>query len=202
MARGFKPVRNLDGTPWNGALRRCTLLASYAPVVCIGDLVTLTTDVATANPTGNTGEGIYPCINHAAATGVIFGVVMGFDPAGSDLSTTRREASTLRTALVCPCTATLILEAQADAAIALTQVNNSFDSNVTAVSAAGVTISLHDIDVGSTSTTASSQWQLLGPRNDPGNLATITAGSGTTATVWEVRCMEFQMGIGVASVPV
>jgi hypothetical protein len=68
---GFKPVKHLSGSPWNGKANVYYLKSTYATAVFIGDAVKL---AGSADATG-----MYPSIERAAAGDMtIVGVVIGF----------------------------------------------------------------------------------------------------------------------------
>ena len=60
-AFGLKPVRHLDGSPWNGNTVKCYISASYATALFIGDPVLLTPTLAEKDATG-----MHPTINLSA----------------------------------------------------------------------------------------------------------------------------------------
>lgn len=194
MAFGFRPSRYIAGGPWNGSLMRCVGVAGYGSAIYPGDLVALVTgggdEAGGADP--NTGA-ILPTVELAAAGARILGAVVGIEPDRGDLSSRYRAASTERQLMVAVAQPGLVFEAQADAAIALTSIGNNFDHNAGAGTAA-LARSGHDIDVATAATTTAGV-TLVGVRNDPANLATITSGSGTTSTIWEVVIAEPQVAI-------
>lgn len=122
---GARPIRHLDGSPYNGAVTRYVLLAAQAGNVFVGDFVKTS---GTADADG------VPAIAAAAATNPIRGVVVGFEPEkGVALELSYRIASTLRYALVADAP-DLIFEIQEDnsATLAITDVGQNFDIVVAA----------------------------------------------------------------------
>lgn len=67
--RGFKPVRHLNGSPYNGATNAYKLASGYGTAIYSGDVVKLTTD------------GV---LNKAGANEQIRGVAVGFKWVGAD----------------------------------------------------------------------------------------------------------------------
>jgi hypothetical protein len=67
---GFKPVKHLSGSPWNGKANVYYIPASDGTAVFKGDAVKL---VGAADATGK-----FPTVAQAAATDAICGVVIGF----------------------------------------------------------------------------------------------------------------------------
>lgn len=95
---GLKPVRHISGAPWNGAVVKCYISASYATALFIGDPVLLSPTLAEKDPTG-----MHPTINKSAGTAgaVVRGVIVGFEPNADDLTKTYNPASTEAYAYVC-----------------------------------------------------------------------------------------------------
>ena len=94
-AFGLRPVSNLDGSPYNGAVREYSTAAGDATAIFIGDPVIL-------SGTSQTIDGvIYADVDQAATGDVIVGVVVGVKPVTDD-SLTYRAASTQRILMVAP----------------------------------------------------------------------------------------------------
>lgn len=102
---GFRPVKYLNGAPWNGQVTRYSIPASDGTAVFVGDLVKLH---ATADANGIRG------VIQAATSDAVVGVVVGFESDMKDLDTPQyRRVSTARYALVVDDPAVLF-EAQED----------------------------------------------------------------------------------------
>lgn len=115
---GFRPVKQLDGSPYSGQTFTCAILAADGTATFIGDAVKLS---GTADAEGN------PSVVQAAATdAIIFGVVTSFDFDPTDLENKHRLASTLRVCQVAPALDALF-EVQADGSNAITDVGATFD---------------------------------------------------------------------------
>ena len=67
---GFKPVKHLNGSPWNGKVNVYYVPATDATAMFKGDAVKL------AGAADTTGK--FPTVAQAAATNAICGVVVGF----------------------------------------------------------------------------------------------------------------------------
>lgn len=102
---GLRPVGTLSGAPWTGSVKQYLIPAADGTAVFVGDMLKTDGGVGAANlivngidcsgmPTGIQG-------NHATGTVDVVGVVVGFLPDHSNLSTRYRLASTNRIALVC-----------------------------------------------------------------------------------------------------
>lgn len=91
---GFRPVKHLNGSPYNGQLNKYTVPAGETGAINVGDLVILS-DTASVTK--------YPSIERASGTTAVVpvGVVVGFEPDYANLNTGNyRPGSTLRTAYV------------------------------------------------------------------------------------------------------
>ena len=102
---GMRPVGTLSGAPWQASVRQYLIPSSDGTAVFVGDMLKTDGGSGAANtivngidcssmPTGIQG-------NHATSTVNVVGVVVGFLPDHSNLSTRYRLASTNRIALVC-----------------------------------------------------------------------------------------------------
>lgn len=98
---GLRPVRHLNGSPWNGQVRRYLLPSTDGTATFIGDPVKL---AGSAGAVGTLVDGVpvggLPTIAQAAAGDPIIGVVVGFEPLKTNLETLHRAASTARVAYV------------------------------------------------------------------------------------------------------
>ncbi len=96
---GFRPVKHMNGSPYNGQFNRYMISADDSQVTNVGDLVILSDNAALVDPTG----GVYPAVERAASatSSAIVGAVVGFEPDYSNLNTgTVRTASTRRVVFV------------------------------------------------------------------------------------------------------
>lgn len=128
---GFKPVKHLNGAPYNGQANLYEVPAGEAVPVFVGDLVKLSDSAATS---------LYPAVEAVVgasaqiAAGPILGAVVGivnskFDPVAGALSSgsisldtpVYRPASTKQFVLVCD-SDDVIYEAEADASVAAASI--------------------------------------------------------------------------------
>jgi len=81
QSTGFKPVRHLNGAPWNGQTIKCWIEASHSGSLFVGDPVVLT---GSSDPT----TGAYPTVGiaSAGAGNPVFGVITSFDANPTDLT--------------------------------------------------------------------------------------------------------------------
>jgi len=120
-AFGLRPVRTLSGAPWTGQTIECVIPSSDGTATFLGDAVKLSGTADTGDENGA------PTVIQAAAGDVVFGVIVGFRPDYTDLTQKYRTASTRRVVQVCPATADVVFEVQADAAFQAANVGQLFD---------------------------------------------------------------------------
>lgn len=100
VLKGFRPVKHMNGSPYNGQLNRYMISASDAAATNVGDFVQLSDNDAL---TDAQGFGVYPAVERiGSGTAVaIVGVIVGFEPDYSNLNAGNyRAASTRRVVLV------------------------------------------------------------------------------------------------------
>lgn len=81
---GLRPVKHLNGSPWNGQVNKYWLAAADGTATFVGDAVKLS---GTADVDGN------PSIAQVAAGNTPIGVIVSFEPNPSDLTQNYRPAS-------------------------------------------------------------------------------------------------------------
>lgn len=116
---GFRPVGNLNGSPYNGALIKVAFEDENATAMFIGDLVCLE---GSADTEGN------PTVHQSADEDTDhFGVIVAFEPDRTNLERKHRLASTTRTGYVAPATQGALFVVQANGTIAATDIGNVAD---------------------------------------------------------------------------
>ena len=95
---GLRPVRHLNGAPWNGATIKCYISDHYAVALYVGDPVLISPEADESDPTAK-----HPTINVSAGTAgvMVRGVIVSFDPLPTGLEYVYNPASTERYANVC-----------------------------------------------------------------------------------------------------
>ena len=162
---GFRPVKHLNCSPWNGQFNRYYGAAN----LFMGDLVI-------HEAAGQAiGDGAYPGCDRAAADGILIGVVVGWEPDPAALDRTYYATSNSLAVFIMD-DPNVILEAQAnDAGLAAADVGLNCDFVV----AAGNTttgLSNMEIDGGTEATTIDEPLKLVGAVNRPDNdLATANS---------------------------
>ena len=98
---GLRPVRYLNGAPWNGQVKRYHVKSDYAVNLFIGDPVVMTGDTAAypAVVNGIPADGL-PNVQIGVAGSAIVGAIVGFEVNPDALGTIYGPASTGRVALV------------------------------------------------------------------------------------------------------
>lgn len=127
---GFRPVKHLNGSPYNGQANLYYVAAGEANNIAIGDLVKLS-----GTSDANGVPGVIRC---GAAADVYVGSVVGFKPYPSDLAKNYRPASTAYYLYVAD-SPDIVFEVQADAVVNAADVGLNFDPTVTAATVTGNT---------------------------------------------------------------
>lgn len=164
---GFKPIKHLNGNPWNGKVNVYYIPATDATATFIGDAV--------KSAGSATSDGLYPTVAQAAAGDAIRGVVVGFSDQPyvsvntDNLNEKYRAASVARYAFVVD-DPDVIFEVQEDSdggSIAAASVGLSCDfvvgSGSTVTGKSGMEIDSSDV------ATAAGQFKLLRVSNKVGN---------------------------------
>lgn len=164
---GFKPIKHLNGNPWNGKVNVYYIPATDSTATFIGDAV--------KSAGSATSDGLYPTVAQAAAGNAIRGIVVGFSDQPyvsvntDNLNEKYRAASVARYAFVVD-DPDVIFEVQEDSdggSIAAASVGLSCDfvvgSGSTVTGKSGMEIDSSDV------ATAAGQFKLLRVSNKVGN---------------------------------
>lgn len=176
VLKGFRPVKHLNGSPFNGQVNRYMISASDSQVTNVGDLVQLSDNDALVDPQG---FGVYPAVERiGSGTAVpIVGVIVGFEVDYSNLNTGNyRAASTRRIALVAD-SPDLILAAFQDGAggvVAAASVGLNVAINLGTASSTAPWASDMSVDSSTVATTATLPLQIVGVTASPDNDVTDT----------------------------
>lgn len=146
-AKGARPVRHLNGSPWSGKVNRYHIPSTDSTAMFVGDFV---------KSAGSCDADGVPTIAQAAAGNTLLGVIVAFECNPDNLGLNYRVASTSRYALVCddPDVVYEIQEDSVGGALAATNVGHNGDivvgsGNTTTGCSAGM---LDSSDVISTTT--------------------------------------------------
>lgn len=190
---GFRPIRYLNGAPYNGAVSRYVFPAADGTATFIGDLVKL-------SGTGDATTGLRT-IAQAAAGDAVIGVLVGLEVDPTNLNTPQyRAASTRRIAYVAD-DPNLLFVAQEDGDTdPLEMVDNGLNVNVVVGTGSTVTgASAMEIDSNTEATTATLPLKLIEPVQTPDN-ELVAAGQTGTRWVVKINNHQLQSGTGTAGV--
>lgn len=174
---GFRPVKYLNGSPWNGQVNRYMISASDAQVTNVGDFVQLGDDAALVDSTGN---GVYPAVERiGSGTAVpIVGVIVGFEVDQSNLNTPNyRAASTRRVALVADASDLLFAGPQdaVGGVVAAASVGLNVAIALGTAGSSGAYASGMSVDSSTVATTATLPLQIMGVTAAPDQDVTSTS---------------------------
>jgi hypothetical protein len=174
---GFRPVKHLNGSPYNGQINRYMISASDTQITNVGDLVQLSDNAALVD---EDGMGVYPAVERiGSGTAVpIVGAIVGFEPDYANLNTPNyRAASTRRVVLVAD-SPDLIFACPQDAVggvVAAASVGLNAAINLGTAGSSGAYASGMSFDSSTVATTATLPLYLIGVTASPDNDVTSTA---------------------------
>lgn len=194
---GFRPVKHMNGSPYNGQVNRYMISASDSQVTNVGDLVVLSDNDALVDTAGG---GVYPAVERAASAtaSAIVGAVVGFEPDYSNLNTGNyRAASTRRVVLVAD-SPDLIFACPQDGNIAAASVGLNCSLVIGSGAATAPYASTMMVDSSEVATTATDPVQIVGIVNSPDN-ANRLADSGNAELLVRINTHAFKAA-GLAGV--
>jgi hypothetical protein len=180
---GFRPVKHLNGSPYNGQLNRYMVSASETVAINVGDLVVLSDSAALVDAADTVG--VYPAVERAGTstttpvtTAAIVGAVVGFEPDYSNLNLGPvRLASTRRVVFVAD-SPDIIFAAPQDAAggvVAAASVGLNANLIPGVTSTTGNFASGMSVDSSSVTTTNTAPLRIVGVTAAPDQDVTSTA---------------------------
>lgn len=175
---GFRPVKHMNGSAYNGQVNRYMISASDTAVTNVGDFVQLSDNAALEDTTA--GFGVYPAVERiGSGTAVpIVGVIVGFEPDYSNLNAgAYRAASTKRIALVAD-SPDLIFAGPQDGTggvVAAASVGLNVSINLGTASSTAPYASGMQVDSSTVATTATIPLQIMGVTAAPDNDVTSTS---------------------------
>lgn len=173
---GFRPVKHMNGSPYNGQVNRYMLSASDSQVTNVGDLVQLSDNDALVD---TAGFGVYPAVERiGSGTAVpIVGAIVGFEVDVTNLNTGNyRAASTRRVVLVAD-SPDLIFEAPQDGTggvVAAASVGLNASINLGTAASTAPYASGMSVDSSTVATTATIPLQVMGVVASPDSDVTST----------------------------
>jgi hypothetical protein len=176
---GFRPVKHLNGSKWNGQVNRYMISASDAQATNVGDFVELSDQAALVD--SDYGFGVFPAverINSGSSTPIV-GVIVGFEPDFSNLNSSGnyRAASTRRVALVADATDTIFAGPQdgLGGVVAAASVGLNVAINLGTAGTSGAYNSGMSVDSSTVAVTNTFPLQVVGVTAAPDNDVTSTA---------------------------
>jgi len=174
---GFRPVKHMNGSAYNGQLNRYMISVSDTAATNVGDFVQLSDNAALVD---TIGFGVYPAVERiGSGTAVpIVGVIVGFEVDFSNLNTGNyRAASTRRVALVADASDLLFAGPQdaVGGVVAAASVGLNVAINLGTAGTATPYASGMSVDSSTVATTATLPLQIMGITASPDNDETSTA---------------------------
>jgi hypothetical protein len=185
---GFRPVRMIDGSPFNGAVQRCSLDSGGSTDAFVGTPVVLTAAGDQYLGYGINAEGaIWPAVEVVAGgDNAIFGVIISFETDRSNLETMSHDASATtadRQCMVAVAAPSVVFEVETAAAHGVAGIGAHYDHSDETATVGTDTYSNCTLEVG-----GAGQWRLIGYRNSPDNDGTLDN------AIAEVVCIRSQIG--------
>lgn len=174
---GFRPVKHLNGSAWNGQVNRYMISASDASATNVGDLVQLSGDAALVD---EDGVGVYPAVKRLASgtAAPIVGAIVGFEPDYSNLNAPNyRAASTRRVVLVADAADTIFAAPQdgVGGVVAAASVGLNAAVNLGTAGTSGGYASGMSVDSSTVAVTSTLPVQIMGVTASPDNDETSTS---------------------------
>lgn len=173
---GFRPVKHMNGSPYNGQVNRYMISVSDTAATNVGDFVQLSDNAALVDAIG---FGVYPAVERiGSGTAVpIVGAIVGFEVDYSNLNAGNyRAASTRRVVLVAD-SPDLIFAAPQDGTggvVAAASVGLNVSINLGTASTSAPYASGMTVDSSTVATTATIPLQIMGVTASPDNDVTST----------------------------
>jgi len=165
---GLRPVRYLDGTPYNGAAERCSFAGGGTTDAFIGTPVVMTATGDTYTGYGPNADGSFAGVEVVAGgDNAIYGVIVGFEPQRSNLELIALDASAVTTDLqvmVAVANPNLVFEIETSAAIGVAGIGAHYDHTDESATFGTDIVSNCTLETG-----GAGQWRMIGYRNDPAN---------------------------------
>jgi hypothetical protein len=176
---GFRPVKHLNGSAYNGQVNRYMISASDAQATNVGDFVQLSDNAALVD---TVGFGVYPAVERIGSGSAvpIVGVIVGFEPNYDNLNiggAVYRAASTRRVALVADAPDLIFAGPQdgTGGVVAAASVGLNVEINLGTAGTSGAYVSGMSVDSSTVATTATLPLQIMGVTVSPDNDVTSTA---------------------------
>lgn len=192
---GLRPVRYLNGAPWNGQVQRYLIPSTDGTAYFIGDPVTLAGDAgASGSYVNGIPTGGMPTVSIGLAGATCVGVIVGFELNPAGLDAIHRAASIARVALVADDPNTIFHIQEVNSGTAFTSAEVGLNANF--VSASGSTVtgySAYTLDNSTELTTSTLNCKIL-------RLAQFETNDYGVAAIWEVTLNNHAFRAGITGV--
>ena len=174
---GFRPVKHMNGSPYNGQVNRYMFAAGDGGGANVGDLVMLGAEAALEDAAG----GVYPVVKRvdSATSAPVIGAIVGFEVDYTNLTSSGvyRAASTRRVALVADSPDLIFACPQDGTGGVVAAASVGLNCSLTLGSAATTApwASTMKVDSSEVDTTATDPVQIVGILASPDNNITSTA---------------------------
>lgn len=193
---GFKPVADVNGKPWSGAVRYYYHAADNSQAVYIGDLVTITGASTFVNIGGSVQS--IPNVTQSATGDIFNGVCVGSIALTRD-TPTYGAASTGVILAVCDDPDALFLVQDGSTGTALTANDIGLNINVTVNQGSSVTgLSGMILNNASEAGTNTLDLKIVGQFQSPGNDLGTDVSTGAASGLWVVRINRHRFANQVA----
>jgi hypothetical protein len=177
VLKGFRPVKHMNGSPYNGQINRYMISASEAGATNVGDFVQLSDSAALVDAVG---FGVYPAVERiGSGTAVpIVGVIVGFEPDYSNLNAGNFRATLTRRVVLVADAVDLVYAAPQDAVggvVAAASVGLNVAINLGTASSTIPFSGDMSVDSSTVATTATLPLQIVGITASPDNDETSTS---------------------------
>ena len=185
---GLRPVRHLNGMPWNGQTQRCLMASGVAVNAYVGDAVVR---AGTSNV-----DGTCPTITIATMgdANPVYGVITGFEPDGNYPNQVYRTTATNRYCYVC-IDPDVIYHIQDDGVAVIGITGSALSANLIQTHAGSTVSGRSQMELKADTVAANASFQLFILNAAPieGNDATIAR------AIWEVLISQHQLRTAIAT---
>ncbi len=190
---GLRPVRYLNGAPWNGQVSRYLIPSTDGTAYFIGDPVTLAGDAgASGSFVNGVPTGGMPTVSIGIAGSTCIGAIVGFEVNPAALDKIYRPASTAMVALVADDPNIIFHIQEANSGTAWTSAEVGLNANFVAASGSTVTgYSAYVADNSTEAATSTLNLKIL-------RLAQFETNDYGVAAIWEVLLNNHAFRTGIA----
>lgn len=197
--KGFIPVSNFAGSPYNGATRQYIHAGGDGNAIFVGDLVTATGTSIFRNVGGSVQS--FPIAARAATTNVIDGVCIGVDLVTRDAPIyAPANTEVVITVAIDPDMLLLVQDANSGTALTANDIGLNIDFAGGANGSTITGLSGMVLDNGTEAATNTLDLKIIGQFQSPGNDLGTAVGTGAAAGLWLVKLNRSRFANQVAGV--